>query len=84
MVKKIRLIEEEIADNELDTQEYQIKMLEYQHAIDWKLWEIYGIVHNWAKREGLMETMQHTSVRIKKKAKSKTDVKSVIIEEDER
>jgi hypothetical protein len=44
MVKKIRLIEEEPTMDALDEQAYRRQMLEYQQAIDWKLWEMLKIM----------------------------------------
>jgi hypothetical protein len=79
MVKKIRLIEDEKTADELDQAEYQAKMLEYQQAIDWKLWEMLKISQAWAVREGLIEP----EVTDSKRAKSKPAVKSVIVDEGE-
>lgn len=86
MVKKIRLVEDEITDDELDTQEFQTKMLEYQHAMDWKLWEIYGIILKWAAREGFIEPdpepKKEAPKRRKKKAKIKGGIKSIIVDDN--
>ena len=44
MVKKIRVIEEEPSIDAMDEQAYRKQMLEYQKAIDWKLWEMLKIM----------------------------------------
>jgi hypothetical protein len=48
MVKKIRVIEEEPSIDALDEQAYRKQMLEYQQAIDWKLWEMLKIMQGMA------------------------------------
>ena len=54
MVKKIKLIEDPTASaDELDTAEYQRKMLEYQQAIDWKLWELLKIAQSIAEKNDI-------------------------------
>tara|TARA_B110000902_G_scaffold242719_1_gene294306 strand:- start:2151 stop:2357 length:207 start_codon:yes stop_codon:yes gene_type:complete len=40
MVKKIRLIEDEVSDDELDTQDMQKQWMELAKSMDWKLWEL--------------------------------------------
>ena len=40
MVKKIRLIEDEVSDEELDTQDMQKQWMELAKSMDWKLWEL--------------------------------------------
>lgn len=79
MVKKIRLIEEEQNDEELDAKEFQAKALEYMQAIDWKLWEMLKIAQRWAEENGYSETPEPQSNR---KA-TKSDVKPIIVDEDE-
>jgi hypothetical protein len=46
MVKKIRVIEEEPTIETLDDQSYRRQMLDYQKAIDWKLWEMLKIMQS--------------------------------------
>jgi len=79
MVKKIRVIQDDTAVEELDQADYQAKMLEYQQAIDWKLWEILKIAQAWAAREGLVDVQSDTPT----KTPSNITIKSVIIDEDE-
>ena len=81
MVKKIRLIEEDTSAEDLDTSEYQAKMLEFQQAIDWKLWELLKIAKAYAERDGLVEPEVTEPARTK--ASAKIDVKPVIVDEDE-
>lgn len=40
MVKKIRLVEDEVSDEELDTNDIQSQLLEIAKSMDWKLWEM--------------------------------------------
>lgn len=40
MVKKIRVIDEEVDPVELDKKDFEQKLLNYLQAIDWKLWEL--------------------------------------------
>ena len=40
MVKKIRLVEDEVSDEELDTSDIQSQLLEIAKSMDWKLWEM--------------------------------------------
>lgn len=83
MVKKIRMVEDEVSGN-LENDEYQAKMLEYQQAIDWKLWEMMKILQAWAEKEGLTEKPEETKKpAAKKPARKKATVKSVIVDEDE-
>lgn len=83
MVKKIRLVEDDTTADELDTQEYQAKMLEFQQAIDWKLWEILKISQAFAAREGLIEPEVTEPARTKKKVRGAADVSQIIVDEDE-
>ncbi len=54
MVKKIKYIEEEKTEEALDQADYQSKMLEYMHGIDYKMWEMFKVTMAWAEREGLL------------------------------
>jgi len=78
MVKKIRLIDDDdTAIEDVDTQEYQETVINYLQAIDWKLWEMLKIEQARAEAEGL-ELSQPDS----KRKKRKSDVKSIIVDED--
>lgn len=54
MVKKIKYIEEEVTPEDMDQADYQTKMLEYMHSMDWKMWEMFQIVQAFAEREGIV------------------------------
>jgi len=38
MVKKIRLIEDEVSDEQMDANDIQKQFLELAKSMDWKLW----------------------------------------------
>ncbi len=40
MVKKIRLIEDEVSDEQMDSADIQKQFLELAKSMDWKLWEL--------------------------------------------
>ena len=40
MVKKIRLIEDEVSDEQMDTNDMQRQWMELAKSMDWKLWEL--------------------------------------------
>ncbi len=40
MVKKIRLIEDEVSDEKMDANDMQKQFLELTKSMDWKLWEL--------------------------------------------
>jgi spore maturation protein CgeB len=82
MVKKIRLIEEEPTFDEMSARDFQDKTLEYMKSIDWKLWEMMKVVQKWAEREGLTDEAQTSSVKVTPK-RQKSDVKPIIVDEDE-
>lgn len=95
MAKKIRVIEEEQpTDSELDTQEFQKRMLEYMQAIDWKIWEMAKIFQQFAEEHGYNSELPKTSDDdnsqsdvddvIEEQPNRKTSkVKPVIVDEDE-
>ena len=79
MVKKIRLIEDNVPDEDPITEDQRAQLFELAQSIDWKLWEMLKISQAWAVREGLIEP----EVTDSKRAKSKPAVKSVIVDEGE-
>lgn len=94
MAKKIRVIEEEQTEEELSTQEFQSKMLEYMHTMDWKLWEMLKIMQSMAEKNGISsdaiddnnvpeETGQVETAVIEKKERVKKGPKPVIVDEDD-
>lgn len=82
MVKKVRLVEDETTSEELDQADYQAKMLEYQQAIDWKLWEMLKIAQAWAIKEGVIETDPPAGRKTKTEKPLDNDIKPVIIDDD--
>ena len=40
MARKIRLIDEEPSDKELDTSDFNTQIMEIAKSMDWKLWEL--------------------------------------------
>lgn len=40
MARKIRLIDEEPSDKELDTSDFNTQIIELAKSMDWKLWEL--------------------------------------------
>jgi hypothetical protein len=85
MVKKIRVVEEERTEEELSTEEFQAKMLEYMHTMDWKLWEILKIMQ--ARFETDVEqpdvNEDEQEVAATPSPKVKKGPKSVIVDEDD-
>lgn len=81
MVKKIRLIEEEQNEEELDAKEFQAKALEYMQSMDWKLWEMFKIAQRWADENGYGEPTEPTEPKAASK-KTKSDVKPIIVDEE--
>jgi hypothetical protein len=82
MVKKIRLIEEEPSMEVLDEQAYRRQMLEYQQAIDWKLWEMLKIMQGTATTEDVpTDTTPSSETNTPQKVGNKG--KAVIVDEDE-
>jgi hypothetical protein len=81
MVKKIRIIEEQPQEEDLNPVDtYETKMLKYQQAIDWKMWEVLKIAQAWAEREGLNteppDNFDEEETVI-------SNVKSIIVDEDD-
>ena len=79
MVKKIRLIEEESTAEELNTTEFQSKLLGYMQAIDWKLWEILKIEQAREERAGFGEVDEEDE---KPRRKSKKNINPIIVDEE--
>jgi hypothetical protein len=84
MVKKIRVVEEERTEEELSTEEFQAKMLEYMHTMDWKLWEMLKLMRTHLETDNeqpdVAEDVEEVVVETKKK---KTGPKPVIVDEDD-
>lgn len=85
MVKKIRVVEEERSEEELSTEEFQAKMLEYMHTMDWKLWEMLKLMNNHLGKENLEDDTNDKveETVVKANAKAKKGPKPVIVDEDD-
>jgi hypothetical protein len=75
MVKKIRVVEEQSSAEEMDKDDFQKKLLEYLHQIDWKLWELLKIEQ---ARNGDV-TLQDAPVA---ETKKKSTFKSIRVDEE--
>ena len=56
MVKKIRLVEDEVSDEELDTNDIQSQLLEIAKSMDWKLWEMLQTIQRVEKNLTIVDT----------------------------
>jgi len=50
MVKKIRLVEDQVPDEEQDKRDAAEQLMELAKSIDWKLWEILQIMQRLEKK----------------------------------
>mgnify|MGYP001044623862 CR=1 FL=1 len=66
MVKKIRLIEDEVSDEELDRNDMQSQFMELAKSMDWKLWEMLQIMQRLEKQLGTTTTEDKTDAKSKK------------------
>jgi hypothetical protein len=81
MVKKIRLIEDNVPDEDPITEDQRAQLFELAQSIDWKLWELLKIGQAWAEREGL-NTHDDPKPEIKITPPKPPGVKSIIVDED--
>lgn len=56
MVKKIRLIEDQVEDEVLDSEEMQGKLYELAKSIDWKLWELLQTIQRVEKKLSVIDS----------------------------
>jgi len=56
MVKKIRLVEDEVSDEELDKNDIQSQLLEIAKSMDWKLWEMLQTIQRVEKNLTIVDT----------------------------
>lgn len=56
MVKKIRLIEDQVEDEVLDNEELQGKLYELAKSIDWKLWELLQTIQRVEKKLSVIDS----------------------------
>ena len=74
MVKKIRLVEDEVSDEEMDLGDAQKQFLELAKSMDWKLWEMLQTIQRVEKKLTVTETTtddEETVVKEEKNEKSK-------------
>jgi hypothetical protein len=50
MVKKIRLVEDQVPDEELDQKDNMNQLMELAKSIDWKLWELLQTIQRLEKK----------------------------------
>ena len=56
MVKKIRLVEDEVSDEEMDLGDAQKQFLELAKSMDWKLWELLQTIQRVEKKLSVIDT----------------------------
>lgn len=68
MVKKIRLIEDEVSDQEMDANDIQKQFLELAKSMDWKLWELLQTMQRLEKGLTIVdeEPVEKTDAKTKK------------------
>lgn len=55
MVKKIRLIEDQVEDEIIDSEEMQRRMYELAKSVDWKLWELLQTIQRVEKKLSVID-----------------------------
>jgi hypothetical protein len=84
MAKKIRVIEEERTEEELSTEEFQAKMLEYMHTMDWKLWEILKLMRAHLETDNVQpDVAEEVEKGVVETTPKKKGPKPVIVDEDD-
>ena len=67
MVKKIRLIEDEVSDEQMDANDIQKQFLELAKSMDWKLWELLQTMQRLEKGLTIVDDeSEKTNAKIKK------------------
>tara|TARA_Y100000385_G_scaffold11608_1_gene11995 strand:+ start:261 stop:467 length:207 start_codon:yes stop_codon:yes gene_type:complete len=68
MVKKIRLIEDEVSDEQMDANDIQKQFLELAKSMDWKLWELLQTMQRLEKGLRIVdeEPVEKTDAKTKK------------------
>ena len=56
MVKKIRLVEDEVSDEEMDQGDVQKQLIELAKSMDWKLWELLQTIQRVEKKLSVVDT----------------------------
>lgn len=55
MVKKIRLVEDEVSDEEMDQGDVQKQLIELAKSMDWKLWELLQTIQRVEKKLSVVD-----------------------------
>lgn len=66
MVKKIRLIEDEVSDEQMDANDIQKQFLELAKSMDWKLWELLQTMQRLEKGLTIVDESEKTNAKTKK------------------
>ena len=66
MVKKIRLIEDEVSDEQMDANDTQKQFLERAKSMDWKLWELLQTMQRLEKGLTTVDESEKNNAKTKK------------------
>mgnify|MGYP000456639601 CR=1 FL=1 len=66
MVKKIRLIEDEVSDEQMDANDIQKQFLELAKSMDWKLWELLQTMQRLEKGLTIVDESEKTDAKTEK------------------
>jgi len=66
MVKKIRLIEDEVSDEQMDANDTQKQFLELAKSMDWKLWELLQTMQRLEKGLTIVDESEKNNAKTKK------------------
>lgn len=69
MVKKIRLIEDEVSDEQMDTNDMQRQFMELAKSMDWKLWELLQTMQRLEKNLTLLDSDETKDITDEKSKK---------------
>jgi hypothetical protein len=66
MVKKIRLIEDEVSDEQMDANDIQKQFLELAKSMDWKLWELLQTMQRLEKGFTIVDESEKNNAKTEK------------------
>mgnify|MGYP000001367526 FL=1 len=66
MVKKIRLIEDEVSDEQMDANDIQKQFLELAKSMDWKLWELLQTMQRLEKGLTIVDESEKNNAKTEK------------------
>ena len=69
MVKKIRLVEDEVSDEEMDMTDTTKQIVELAKSMDWKLWEMLQIMQRLEKKLAVIDTQESKEAETNEKSK---------------